>query len=176
MLCGLLRPLLLPIQLPDLHSLDMCLNTFILFQKLSFIVIVIPARTSAANRFNGDQRYRARSSRITTCVREAQFPICWLFRCSYVMRLSHKLNSRLRPPLQQQQQQQGPAVTAAAVALLHLSSPQEATSLLPMSLHASHPHHQSSCIVPKVRTSASNWMLQAQSRPQGRSWHPMRGR
>ena len=27
-LCGLLRPLLLPIQLPDLHSLDMCLNTF----------------------------------------------------------------------------------------------------------------------------------------------------
>jgi hypothetical protein len=30
-LCGLLRPLLLPIQLPDLHSLDMCLNTFLSF-------------------------------------------------------------------------------------------------------------------------------------------------
>jgi hypothetical protein len=27
-LCGLLRPLLLPIQLPDLHSLDMCLKPF----------------------------------------------------------------------------------------------------------------------------------------------------
>jgi hypothetical protein len=48
-----------------------------------------------------------------------------------------------------------------------------------MSLHGSHPHgshprQQSSVVAMKPGMSASSWMLQAQLRPQGRSWYPMR--